>query len=154
QLGTPPARVNVAIRGQVQPLDSLLIALRTGLLFAVLVIFLLLVANFQSIELALVTISTTPAAVLGAIAALTLWGSTLNLESFMGMIMAVGVAVANAILFVTFAERSRMSGQSSADAAQVGAVSRLRPILMTSLAMMAGMLPMAIGLGESGGETA
>jgi len=120
----------------------------------VLVIFLLLVANFQSVTLALVTISTVPAAVVGATIALWLWGSTLNLQSFMGTIMAVGVAVANAILLVTFAERSRVAGNTSRDAAMDGAVSRLRPILMTSLAMIAGMLPMAIGLGESGGQTA
>ena len=84
QLGKPPARVNVAIRGQVQPLNDLLTALRTGLLFAVVVIFLLLVANFQSIQLALVTISTTPAAVAGAAVSLWLWGSTLNLEVLHG----------------------------------------------------------------------
>ena len=154
ELGNPPAKVSVAIRGQVQPLTSLLTALRTGLLFAVLVIFLLLVANFQSIQLALITISSAPAAIAGASLALWLWGSTLNLQSFMGTIMAVGVAVANAILLVTFAERSRLAGKSSRDAAPDGAVSRLRPILMTSLAMIAGMLPMAIGFGESGGQTA
>jgi multidrug efflux pump subunit AcrB len=154
ELGNPPARVSVAIRGQMQPLTDLLTALRTGLLFAVLVIFLLLIANFQSIQLALITISTAPAAVAGASLALWLWGSTLNLQSFMGAIMAVGVAVANAILLVSFAERSRVAGKSSGDAALEGAVSRLRPILMTSLAMIAGMLPMAIGLGESGGQTA
>src|SRR5207253_6005720 len=94
QSGKPPARVNVAIRGQVQPLTGLLAALRIGLSFAVVVIFLLLVANFQSIQLALITISTAPAAIAGATLALWLWGSTLNLESFMGAIMAVGVAVA------------------------------------------------------------
>ena len=154
ELGNPPARVNIAIRGQVQPLTDILTALRTGLLFAVVAIFLLLIANFQSIQLALIAIATTPAAIAGAIVALWLWGSTLNLESFMGSIMAVGVAVANAILLVTFAERSRLSGKSSIDAALDGAVSRLRPILMTSLAMIAGMLPMAIGFGESGGQTA
>jgi len=154
ELGNPPARVNIAIRGQVQPLTDLLTALRIGLLFAVLAIFLLLVANFQSIELALITISTAPAAVAGASLVLWLWGSTLNLQSFMGTIMAVGVAVANAILLVTFAERSRVAGKSSREAAADGAVSRLRPILMTSFAMIAGMLPMAIGLGESGGQTA
>jgi len=154
ELGTPPPRVSVAIRGQAQPLTELLTALRTGLLFAVVVIFLLLTANFQSIQLALITISTAPAAVAGASLALWLWGSTLNLQSFMGAIMAVGVAVANAILLVTFAERSRLAGKSSRDAALDGAVSRLRPILMTSLAMIAGMLPMAIGLGEGGGQTA
>jgi multidrug efflux pump subunit AcrB len=154
ELGVPPARVNVAIRGQVQPLNDILGALRIGLLFAVLAIFLLLVANFQSFQLALITISTLPAAVAGVLLALWLTGSTLNLESFMGAIMALGVAVANAILLVTFAERSRKAGQSSAEGGLDGAVTRLRPILMTSLAMMAGMLPMAIGFGEGGGQTA
>ena len=154
ELGNPPAKVNLAIRGQVEPMTALLTALRTGLLFAVVVIFLLLIANFQSIQLAFITIATVPAAVAGASLSLWLWGSTLNLESFMGAIMAVGVAVANAILLVTFAERSRLAGKSSGDAALGGAVSRLRPILMTSLAMIAGMLPMAIGFGESGGQTA
>jgi multidrug efflux pump subunit AcrB len=120
----------------------------------VLAIFLLLVANFQSFQLALITISAIPATVAGAFLALLLTGSTLNLESFMGAIMAVGVAVANAILLVAFAERSRMAGQSAAEGALQGAVSRLRPILMTSLAMIAGMLPMAIGFGEGGGQTA
>jgi multidrug efflux pump subunit AcrB len=154
EAGNPPARVSVALRGQTQPLNDLLIALRTGLLIAVFAIFLLLVANFQSIQLAVITMSTTPAAIAGAWLALWLWGSTLNLESFMGIIMAVGVAVANGILLVTFAERSRLSGIASDEAALEGAVSRLRPILMTSLAMIAGMLPMAIGLGEGGGQTA
>jgi len=154
ELGKPPAKVNLAVRGQVQPMTDLLTALRTGLLFAVGAIFLLLIANFQSVQLALVTIATAPAAVAGASLSLWLWGSTLNLQSFMGAIMAVGVAVANAILLVTFAERSRLAGKSSGDAALDGAVSRLRPILMTSFAMIAGMLPMAIGLGESGGQTA
>jgi multidrug efflux pump subunit AcrB len=154
ELGNPPAKVNLAIRGQVEPMTALLTALRTGLLFAVVVIFLLLIANFQSIQLAFITIATVPAAVAGASLSLWLWGSTLNLQSFMGAIMAVGVAVANAILLVTFAERSRLAGKSSGDAALDGAVSRLRPILMTSLAMIAGMLPMAIGFGESGGQTA
>jgi multidrug efflux pump subunit AcrB len=154
ELGNPPAKVNLAVRGQVQPMTDLLTALRTGLLFAVGAIFLLLIANFQSVQLALITIATAPAAVAGASLSLWLWGSTLNLQSFMGAIMAVGVAVANAILLVTFAERSRLAGKSSGDAALDGAVSRLRPILMTSFAMIAGMLPMAIGLGESGGQTA
>jgi len=153
-LGPPPAKVNVAIRGEVQPMTGLLGALRVGLLLSVLVIFLLLVANFQSWQLALVTIASVPAAVAGVVVLLWLWQTTLNLESFMGAIMAVGVAVANAILLVTFAERARMAGQGAAEAAVTGAASRLRPILMTSLAMIAGMLPMAAGLGESGQQTA
>jgi multidrug efflux pump subunit AcrB len=154
ELGTPPPRVSVALRGQVQPLTELLTALRMGLLFAVVVIFLLLTANFQSIQLALVTVSAVPAVVAGSAMALWLWGTTVNLQSFMGAIMAVGVAVANAILLVTFAELSRMSGRSAQDAAWDGAVGRLRPILMTTLAMIAGMLPLAIGLGEGGEQTA
>ncbi len=154
QLGKPPARVSIATRGQVQPLTDLVTALQTGLLLATLVIFLLLAANFQSVQLALVAILTTPAAVAGAAIALWLWGSTLNLESFMGAIMAVGVAVANAILLVTFAERARIAGKSAIEAAREGAESRLRPILMTTLAMIAGMLPMAIGFGTTGGQAA
>jgi multidrug efflux pump subunit AcrB len=154
QLGTPPARVNVAIRGEVQPMTELLGALRLGLLLSVLVIFLLLVANFQSWQLALITIVSVPAVMAGVSVLLWLTRTTLNLESFMGAIMAVGVAVANAILLVTFAERARMSGQNGAEAAVSGAASRLRPILMTSLAMIAGMLPMAAGVGESGQQSA
>jgi multidrug efflux pump subunit AcrB len=154
QLGKPPARVSIASRGQVEPLTGLLSALQTGLLLATLVIFLLLAGNFQSVQLAVIAILTAPAAIAGAAFALWLWGSTLNLESFMGAIMAVGVAVANAILLVTFAERCRIAGKSSIEAAREGAESRLRPILMTSLAMIAGMLPMAIGFGSTGGQAA
>src|SRR5437773_8939157 len=121
---------------------------------AVLAIFLMLVAYFQSIRLALVAVAAVPATLLGV--GLTLWatGTTLNIQSFMGAIMALGVAVANAILLVTFAERSRRAGAASPEAAVEGAQSRLRPILMTSLAMMAGMFPMALGLGEGAEQTA
>src|SRR5204862_2544626 len=90
----------------------------------------------------------------GVAVALWLTRTSLNIQSFMGAIMAIGVAVANAILLVTFAERSRLAGASSTDAAVEGAQSRLRPILMTSLAMIAGMVPMAIGLGEGSEQTA
>ncbi len=154
ELGKPPPKVAVTLRGQVPPMETLLSALRIGLLLAVLVIFLLLVANYQSWQLALITVSTLPAVVAGVALVLWLWRTTLNLESFMGAIMAIGVAVANAILLVTFAERARLGGLSSLEAAAEGAASRLRPILMTSLAMIVGMLPMALGIGESGGEAA
>ncbi|HKQ37256.1 MAG TPA: efflux RND transporter permease subunit [Verrucomicrobiae bacterium] len=152
--GTPPPRVNVALRGQVVPMQQMFDGLRTGLLLAVLIIFLLLTANFQSVKLALIVVSTVPAVIAGVAVMLWLTGTTLNIQSFMGAIMAIGVAVANAILLVTFAERSRMAGAASADAAVEGAQSRLRPILMTSLAMIAGMVPMALGLGEGGEQTA
>ncbi len=121
---------------------------------AVGVIFLLLAANFQSFQLSLVVIMSIPAVVAGVVLALWLTNTTINIQSFMGAIMAVGVAVANAILLVTFAERSRIEGKASTMAAIEGASSRLRPILMTSFAMIAGMLPMALGLGETGEQTA
>lgn len=154
ELGKPPAGVNVAVRGQIMPMQQMLGGLQTGLLLAVVAIFLLLTANFQSMRLALIVIATTPAVICGV--AITLWltRTTLNIQSYMGAIMAIGVAVANALLLVTFAERSRMAGASASDAAVEGARSRLRPILMTSLAMIAGMVPMALGLGEGGQQSA
>jgi multidrug efflux pump subunit AcrB len=154
EAGAPPPRVAVAVRGQMVPLQQMLGGLQTGLALAVVAIFLLLVANFQSVKLSLAVVSTLPAAVAGVVVALWLSGTTLNVQSFMGAIMAVGVAVANAILLVTFAERSRMAGTEAGAAAVEGAASRLRPILMTSLAMIAGMLPMALGLGDSGEQSA
>jgi multidrug efflux pump subunit AcrB len=153
-LGEPPARVSVALRGQVVPMEQMLDGLQTGLLVAVLIVFLLLAANFQSLKLSLVVMSTTPAAIAGVVLALWFTGTTLNIQSFMGAILAIGVAVANAILLVTFAERHRMAGNAADAAAVGGAQSRLRPILMTSVAMVAGMLPIAIGIGEGGEQTA
>jgi multidrug efflux pump subunit AcrB len=125
-----------------------------GLIVAVVVILLLLVAYFQSIRMALVVVSTAPAVLIGVGAALVLTRTTLNVQSFMGAIMAVGVAVANAILLVTFAEQGRRQGLNAFDAALDGARHRLRPIMMTSCAMLAGMTPMALGLGEGGEQTA
>ena len=154
ELGAPPPRVNVSVRGQIVPMQQMLGGLRTGLLLAVVAVFLLLAANFQSLNLSLAVISAVPAVIAGVVLTLWLTGTTLNVQSFMGAIMAVGVAVANAVLLATFAERSRLGGASSEEAAIEGARSRLRPILMTSLAMIAGMLPMALGLGESGEQAA
>ena len=128
--------------------------LSTGLILTVAVVFLLLMAYFQSPALALAVTATVPAAVAGAALGLLAWGTTLNIQSFMGAIMAIGVALANSILLVTFAEQARRRGASAADAAREGAQSRLRPILMTSCAMLAGMLPMALALGEGGQQTA
>ncbi len=154
KLGQPPAGITVTVRGQIVPLAQMLEGLRTGLLMAVVVIFLLLAANFQSLKLSFLVVSTTPAVIAGVVLMLWATDTSLNIQSFMGAIMAVGVAVANAILLVTFAERSRLAGASAAEAAVEGARSRLRAILMTSLAMIAGMVPMAVGLGEGGQQTA
>jgi multidrug efflux pump subunit AcrB len=104
--------------------------------------------------MAVAVVSVLPAVIAGVAVSLWLTGTTLNIQSFMGAIMSIGVAVANAILLVTFAERERSAGANASAAAVEAGRSRLRPILMTSLAMIAGMLPMALGLGESGEQTA
>jgi multidrug efflux pump subunit AcrB len=153
KLGKPPAKVAVALRGQVEPLNQMLRGLQTGLGVAILAIFLMLAGNFQSLRLSLAVMSVLPAALAGVVLALWITGTTLNIQSFMGAIMAVGVAVSNAILLVTFAERGRASSDAPAAAVE-GGRSRLRPILMTSLAMIAGMMPMAFGLGQSGEQSA
>jgi multidrug efflux pump subunit AcrB len=126
----------------------------SGLLVAVAVIFLLLAANFQSLRLAFVVVSTVPAVLAGVVLMLRVTGTTLNVQSFMGAIMAIGVAVANAILLVTFAEQARRRGESPLVVAIDAARARMRPVLMTSAAMIAGMVPMALALGEGSAATA
>jgi multidrug efflux pump subunit AcrB len=153
--GAPPQGATVEIRGQIQPMDDILRGLFIGLGISIFVILLLLTANFQSVKLALVVVSTTPAVVAGVVIALWLTGTTINLQSFNGAIMAIGVAVANAILLVTFAEQHRRLARAEAGAAAIeGARGRVRPILMTSCAMIAGMVPMALGYTEGGEQTA
>ncbi|WP_316836126.1 efflux RND transporter permease subunit [Pedobacter nutrimenti] len=153
-LGKPPKGLLAEVKGMSSLLSETLSSLQSGLLFAILVIFLLLAANYQSFKLSLTVLSTVPAVILGSLAALFLTGSTLNLQSYMGMIMSTGVSVANAILIVTNAEKLRLDYRDSSRAAVISASIRLRPILMTSLAMMAGMIPMASGMGEAGEQTA
>ena len=152
--GTPPRGVTTAVRGQVSALQQIFGELAIGLLAAIGVILLLLTANFQSLKLALVVLSTAPAVLAGSVLMLFLTGTTLNLESFMGTIMAIGVAVANAILLVSFAEQNRLKGAKAPAAARAAATERLRPVLMTSLAMIAGMVPMALAFGQGSEETA
>jgi len=152
--GEPPKGLVAQIGGMSSLLTDTLSSLQNGLAFAVLVIFLLLAANYQSFKVSLTVLSTIPAVILGSITALLLTGSTLNLQSYMGMIMSTGVSVANAILIVTNAERLRLEYRDSSKAAITSASIRLRPILMTSMAMIAGMIPMASGMGEAGEQTA
>jgi multidrug efflux pump subunit AcrB len=152
--GELPRGVKVTVRGQIGPMKQTLTNLGVGLLLAVLVIYLLLAANFQSLKLAFVVLSTVPAVILGVLFMLLLTGTSLNIQSFMGAIMAIGVAVANAILLVTFAEEHRRVGNTATDAALHAAKTRMRPILMTSMAMIAGMVPMALALGEGSQQTA
>jgi multidrug efflux pump subunit AcrB len=152
--GKPPRGVAAQIRGQVSALQSIFGELAIGLAAAIGVVLLLLSANFQSLRLALVVLSTAPAVLAGSVLMLLITGTTLNMESFMGTIMAIGVAVANAILLVTFAEQNRVNGAAAGEAARAAAVERLRPVLMTSLAMIAGMTPMALAFGSGGEESA
>jgi multidrug efflux pump subunit AcrB len=152
--GEKPGLVTHEVRGQIPPLRQMISGLGIGLLLAVVVIFLLLAANYQSWRLAFITVSAAPGVLVGVIVTLLLTGTTLNIQSFIGAIMAIGVAMANAILLITFAEQNRRAGQLAPAAAIAAAGSRLRPILMTSMAMTAGMLPMALALGEAGPQTA
>ncbi len=143
--GERPRGVNLSIRGQMEFLDDTLSELQTGIIVAILVIFLMLAINFQSFKAALSTLSTLPAVAIGSLGFLLLFGATLNIQSYMGLIMALGVSVANAILFTTFAEKSRKEQGSAYTAAQKAAESRIRPILMTSISMVVGLIPLALG---------
>jgi multidrug efflux pump subunit AcrB len=152
--GTPPTGVVAEIKGMSSLLIETLGSLQTGLIAAIVVILLLLAANYQSFGLSVTVLATVPAVLLGAMLMLLATGATLNLQSYMGIIMAVGVSVANAILIVTNAEALRIEYKDPFKAATVAASVRLRPILMTSLAMIAGMIPMASGMGEAGDQSA
>ncbi|MEN0053236.1 MAG: efflux RND transporter permease subunit [Mucilaginibacter sp.] len=153
-VGAPPKGLVATIGGMSGLLIDTLSSLQNGLLFAILVIFLLLAANYQSFKVSLTVLSTVPAVVFGSLLMLLITGSTLNLQSYMGMIMSVGVSVANAILIVTNAENLRLEYRNATRAAITSASVRLRPILMTSMAMIAGMIPMASGMGEAGEQSA
>ncbi|RRB07024.1 efflux RND transporter permease subunit [Larkinella rosea] len=153
-LGELPRGLLIEARGLTQVLTETLDSLQTGLLTAIIVIFLMLAANFQSFKVSLVVLCTVPAVLAGSLALLLLTGSTLNLQSYMGMIMSVGVSISNAVLLVTNAEQLRMKNHNALLAAKESASLRMRPILMTSVAMVVGMLPMALGFGEGGSQTA
>jgi len=153
-IGEPPKGLIAKLGGMSNLLTETLSSLQSGLVLAIMVIFLLLAANYQSFKVSLTVLSTIPAVILGSITALLLTGSTLNLQSYMGMIMSTGVSVANAILIVTNAENLRLEYRDATKAAITSASIRLRPILMTSFAMIAGMIPMASGLGEAGEQSA
>ncbi|MBB6270389.1 multidrug efflux pump subunit AcrB [Pedobacter cryoconitis] len=151
-LGELPRGVVVEQIGLGKVLDETLNSLQTGLLVAIVVIFLMLSANFQSFRVPLVILATVPAVVLGSLLLLKITGSTLNLQSYMGIIMSVGVSIANAVLLITNAEELRKHNGNALLSAREAAGLRLRPIIMTSVAMVAGMLPMAIGHGEGGDQ--
>jgi multidrug efflux pump subunit AcrB len=158
RVGDPPRGVRVDVRGQISPMREMFSGLAWGLGLSVLSILILLTAYFQSPKLAGVAVCAVPAVLSGVVLVLLITRTTLNIQSFMGAVMAVGVAVANAILLVTFAEQRRKeltdTASRAVEAAIEGGMRRLRPILMTSLAMLAGMIPMALGIGDGGDQTA
>jgi multidrug efflux pump subunit AcrB len=147
-----PKGSKILLRGQPELLGETLKSLQFGLLIAIVVIFLLMTVFFQSFRIAAITLSVVPAVIAGSLLLLFITGQTMNIQSYMGTIMAIGVSIANAVLFITSAEQLRREDITGANFK--AAESRLRPILMTSLAMIAGMIPMAIGFGESGDQTA
>lgn len=113
----------------------------------------MLAANFQSFKVSAIVLATVPAVLLGSLALLMLAGSTLNLQSYMGIIMSVGVSISNAVLLITNAEQLRKYNGNALMSAREAASLRLRPIVMTALAMVVGMIPMAVGMGEAGDQT-
>ncbi len=153
-MGTPTKGLVVEIKGMSSLLNETLSSLQKGLMSAIVVILLLLAANYQSFGVAISVLATVPAVLLGAMLMLLATGATLNLQSYMGIIMSTGVSVANALLIVTNAEKLRLQYKDPFKAAIRSASIRLRPIMMTSIAMIVGMIPMASGLGEAGDQSA
>jgi multidrug efflux pump subunit AcrB len=146
EVGEPPRGVRVIPMGQLPPMNEMFESLGIGLAVAVFVILVLLTAYFQSLRLALISISAVPGVLAGIAIILYVTNTSLNIESFMGSIMSLGVSVSNSVMLVAFTNNHWRAGKPSAEAAVIGASERMRPILMTACAMTAGMVPMALAL--------
>ncbi|MCW3051302.1 MAG: acriflavin resistance protein, partial [Chthonomonadales bacterium] len=149
-----PKSSSTIVRGQVQSMNSSFLGLGLGLIFAILLVYLLMVVNFQSWLDPFIIITALPGAISGILWILFVTQTTFSVPSLMGAIMCIGVATANSILLVTFANERRQEGDDAFTAALTAGYTRLRPVLMTALAMIIGMLPMALGLGEGGEQNA
>jgi multidrug efflux pump subunit AcrB len=149
-----PPGVKVTLKGQAESMDTSFAGLRFGLVFAILLVYLLMVVFFQSWLDPFIILMALPGALAGIIWILFLTGTTLSVPALVGAIMCVGVATANSILVVSFANEQRKHGRDERSAALAAGMTRLRPVMMTALAMIIGMLPMAIGLGEGGEQNA
>jgi multidrug efflux pump subunit AcrB len=149
--GERPRGVEVRLAGQIAPMWEMFKSLAIGLGIAVVAVFILLTAYFESPRLALTTISAAPGVLCGVVLMLFITGTTLNIESFMGSIMCIGVSISNSVMLVTFMGIEWQQGKTPLKAARAGAQERLRPILMTACAMTVGMVPMALAL-EHGSE--
>ncbi|WP_150452352.1 efflux RND transporter permease subunit [Arenibacter lacus] len=155
QAGEPPRGVTVWTEGTMNLLDETMSSLMSGLAVALIAIFLMMAAYYQSFKVPIVILSVAPAVFAGSLLLLFITGSTLNLQSYMGIIMAIGVSVSNTILLVDQGEFYRKKSLlKPSNSARLASASRLRPILMTAAAMFAGMLPMAIGIGEGSEQAA
>ncbi|MGO9263856.1 MAG: efflux RND transporter permease subunit [Candidatus Binataceae bacterium] len=154
KLGQLPPGMRITVRGQSQAMHESFSSLELGIVLAIILVYLLMVANFQSWLEPLVIMMAVPGALAGVLWMLALTGTTINVESLMGAIMAIGVGVANGNLIVIFANELREQGYSPVAAAIEAGRTRLRPVVMTALAMILGMLPMALALGEGGEQNA
>jgi len=144
----------IETRGQVQTMKESFIGLGVGLVFAILLVYFVMVVNFQSWLDPFIILTALPGALSGILLALFVTQTTINVPSLMGAIMSIGVATANSILLVNFANDLRREGHDARSAALLAGYTRLRPVLMTALAMVVGMFPMALGLGEGGEQNA
>ena len=149
-----PRGTQLIVRGQVQTMQSSFIGLGVGLLAAIVLVYFLIVVNFQSWLDPFIIITALPGALAGICWILLLTHTTMNVPSLTGAVMCMGVATANSILMVSFARDRMRAGVLSAQAALEAGYTRIRPVLMTALAMIIGMLPMSLGLGEGGEQNA
>jgi multidrug efflux pump subunit AcrB len=149
-----PRGVSLALRGQIETMRSSFLRLGLGMIFAVALVYLLMTVNFQSWVDPFIILTALPGAMAGILWMLFVTGTTLSVPSLMGAIMCVGVATANSILMVTFANDQRVMTPSASEAMLAAGHARIRPVLMTATAMVLGMLPMSLGLGEGGEQNA
>ena len=149
-----PRGSTITLRGQIESMQSSFMGLGFGLIFAVVLVYLLMVINFQSWIDPLIILMALPGALAGILWMLFTTGTTISVPALMGAIMSIGVATANSILMITFANEQRQLGLNARDAMLSAGWTRLRPVIMTALAMTIGMLPMSLGLGEGGEQNA
>jgi multidrug efflux pump subunit AcrB len=149
-----PKGSSVHLKGQVETMQQSFRGLLLGLVGAIVLVYMLIVVNFQSMKDPLIIISALPAALAGIVWMLFLTHTTVSVPALTGAIMCMGVATANSVLVISFAREQMAEGKSAAQAALEAGFTRLRPVVMTALAMIIGMIPMALGLGESGEQNA
>ncbi len=154
----PPSKLpkasTIEVHGQVQSMNTAFTRLGLGIVFAVALVYFLMVVNFQSWLDPMIILTGLPGAFSGILWMLFATRTTFNVPSLMGTIMCIGVATSNSILLVTFANDQRLEGVGALEAALSAGTTRLRPVLMTALAMILGMIPMSLGLGEGGEQNA